>query len=59
MAAQRCGYSEDLATFEQELKKAGDHIGVEISSFNDLTKNQLKSDSGLGIEVAPESSTQL
>ena len=37
VTAQRCGYGSDLATFERELQKAGDHIGVEIHGFDDLT----------------------
>lgn len=59
VAAQRCGYGEDLANFERELRKAGNHIGIEIHSFNDLIKNQPKSEQEPGIEVAPESPTQL
>lgn len=27
ITAQRCGYGEDIATFERELKQAGDYIG--------------------------------
>lgn len=36
VAAQRCGYGSDLATFERELQRAGDHIGIEIQGFADL-----------------------
>ena len=57
VAAQRCGYGKDLATFEHELKKAGDYIGVEIHSFNDLITSQPQQEPG--IEIAPESPTQL
>lgn len=57
VAAQRCGYGEDLATFEHELKQAGNYIGVEIHSFNDLIASQ--SEQEPGIEVSPDSPTQL
>lgn len=59
VAAQRCGYGEDLATFERELKQAGNYIGVEIHSFGDLSTDQQKREQEPGIEVAPESPTQL
>jgi hypothetical protein len=59
ITAQRCGYGEDLATFERELKQAGDYIGIEIHSFNDLITDQQKQEQEPGIEVAPDSPTQL
>jgi hypothetical protein len=57
-AAQRCGYGDDLATFERELQKAGEYIGVEIKSFQDLsdTQENLKEPR---IVIAPDSPTQL
>ncbi len=36
LAAERCGYGNELDAFEQALKNAGEAIGVEIQSFNDL-----------------------
>lgn len=54
IAAQRCGYGDDLAIFEQELKKAGEAIGVEIQSFDDLIDTPKEKDRETGIEVAPE-----
>jgi hypothetical protein len=36
IAAERCGYGNDLEMFEQQLEKAGKAIGVDIQSFNDL-----------------------
>lgn len=59
VAAHRCGYGEDIITFERELKKAGEHIGVEINSFNDFSKNQEPSEEEQGVVIAPETPTQL
>lgn len=35
-AASLCGYSNDLAMFEQELKQACGDIGVDIQTLGDL-----------------------
>jgi hypothetical protein len=58
VAAQRCGYGEDIATFELELQKAGEHIGTEINSFADLIQTP-KDKRNTGVVFAPESPTQL
>lgn len=58
VAAQRCGYGEDLPTFEHELSKAGDYIGVEIHSFDDLITDQTNRGES-GVEIAPDTPTQL
>jgi hypothetical protein len=39
IAAERCGYAQNIAIFEQELRKAGEAIGVEIQDFDDLKTN--------------------
>lgn len=57
IAADRCGYGQDLDTFEQELQKAGDHIGVEIQGFQDLITDSRTEDPG--VEIAPDTPTQL
>ena len=59
VAAQRCGYDDDLAAFEDELQKAGDYIGVEIHSFCDLITSQKQGEQKPGIEIAPDTLTQL
>ncbi|MDX2215242.1 MAG: hypothetical protein SFY66_18405 [Oculatellaceae cyanobacterium bins.114] len=58
-AAERCGYGTDIAAFERELKKAGEHIGVEINSFGDLGTPTPFDRSQLGIEIAPETPDEL
>jgi hypothetical protein len=55
-AAQRCGY-DDLTTFERELKKAADSMGIKFNEFTDLMVNS--KDSNEGIIVAPETATEL
>lgn len=57
VAAQRCGYGNNLEAFEHELRKACDSIGVEIQGFNDLIAVQREGKQG--VEIAPESPTQL
>lgn len=59
VAASRCGYGEDLETFEQALKQACDYIGVELHSFEDLSKGQPRAQQEAGIEIAPDTPTQL
>jgi hypothetical protein len=58
-AAYQCGYGDDLATFEAELRKACDEIGVDVNSFNELTKTSQVQAQILGEIVAPDSATQL
>lgn len=58
VAAERCGYGDDLETFEAELKKACLAIGVEFNSFNDILKST-DSSKDAGTIVAPDSPTQL
>lgn len=57
VTAQRCGYGNDLATFERELQLAGNHIGVEIHSFDDLIHTGRTQQAG--VEVGPDSLSEL
>jgi hypothetical protein len=59
IAAQRCGYGNDLATFEQKLKKASKGIGIDIQGFDELINISQKEGKEPGIVVAPETPTQL
>ncbi len=57
VAAERCGYQGDVSRFEQELRQAGEEIGVTINNLSDLRTPQ---DRGtMGVEIAPESRNQL
>lgn len=58
-AAYLCGYGEDLKTFQQQLQKACDRIGVKYNELSDLiTDQQAIIDQG-GIEIAPDTPSEL
>jgi hypothetical protein len=58
LAAQQCGYSNDIETFQHELTVALAHIGIKNKDFEDLLKI-VAVEPKLGIEIAPDTSTQL
>lgn len=59
VAADLCGYGQDLATFQHELQSACQQIGVEVTELSDLiTEQQVVRQSG-GIEVAPDTPSEL
>lgn len=58
LAAQQCGYRDDITAFERELTVATAHIGVKINGFQDLIKiTETRQEHG--IEIAPDSDTKL
>lgn len=59
VAAELCGYGKDLSQFQQELQRACQQIGVEISELKDLiTEQQIVQQNG-GIEIAPDTPSEL
>lgn len=58
-AAQLCGYGSDIHTFERELKLACQNIGVQFQELSDLITDQQMMQSGMGIEVAPDTPSEL
>ena len=58
-AAELCGYGEDVGMFSQELKQACQDIGVDIKELNDLITNQETVVGEGGIEVAPDTPSEL
>jgi hypothetical protein len=59
VAAELCGYGQDIATFQQELRQACQQIGIEVSELSDLiTEQQVVRQVG-GIEIAPETQSEL
>ena len=58
-AAKLCGYGGDLNTFERELKQACQDIGVEVKELNDLITDQQMMKQGMGIEIAPDTPSEL
>lgn len=58
-AAMRCGYGQDLESFEQNLKQACDRIGVDIQELSDLVTDQQRVIEKGGLEIAPETPSDL
>lgn len=59
VTSQRCGYGSDTAAFEQALAQAGEYIGVQIHSLSDLDTDTRRSLEPQGIEIGPDTATQL
>ena len=60
IAAERCGYGDDVSAFKSALKSACSEMGIEIDSLTDLItdQQQIRSE-GHGQEIAPESPSNL
>ncbi|MBD1910108.1 MULTISPECIES: hypothetical protein [unclassified Leptolyngbya] len=58
-ATRQCGYSQDTQAFFNELEQACNALGINISSINDLVTDQENLIRKGGVEVAPDSSTEL
>jgi len=58
-AAQLCGYEADLHSFQRELKQACQNIGVEVKELSDLITDQQMMKQGRGIEIAPDTPSEL
>lgn len=58
-AAELCGYGSDLNTFDRELKQACQNIGVDVKELSDLITPQHLMQQGAGIEVAPDTPSEL
>lgn len=58
-AAYLCGYGKHLDNFKQNLVQACDDIGVEVHELSDLiTDQQMLKESG-GLDIAPETPSNL
>ncbi|MBF2045966.1 MAG: hypothetical protein EDM05_042120 [Leptolyngbya sp. IPPAS B-1204] len=59
VAANLCGYGDDLTEFRQQLHQACQQIGVEMTELSDLiTEQQTVLQTG-GIEIAPDTASEL
>jgi hypothetical protein len=58
-ATYLCGYGEDTRTFKQELQRACEQIGVGITELSDLITDQQAIIDNNGIEVAPDTPSDL
>jgi hypothetical protein len=58
-AAELCGYGNDLNKFDRELKQACQNIGVDVKELSDLITPQHLMQQGAGIDVAPDTPSEL
>lgn len=58
-ATENCGYADKTELFQQELQQACQEIGVEVESLGDLITDQQKIKDRGGIEIAPETISDL
>jgi hypothetical protein len=59
LAAERCGYGEDIAQYEQALKQAGEEMGMSIDSFAALSGTSAAEDTEAGVVIAPYTQNQI
>lgn len=57
IAAEQCGYGDDIKAFQNELQKASSEIGIHVSSLNELILNAHRI--GREKEFAPDSSGRI
>lgn len=58
-AAHQCGYGDNLTVFKQELKQACEGMGVQFYELSDLITDQQAMIQNAGIEVAPDTPSEL
>jgi hypothetical protein len=58
VAAQQCGYSNDIETFQRELTVALEQMGIKNKDFEALLKTIVLEPKS-GIEIAPDTATEL
>ncbi len=60
IAAENCGYEENIGLFIENLNKACQQIGVDIEELDDLiTDQQVAKENRKVMEIAPDSNTQI
>ncbi len=59
LAAERCGYGEDITKYEQALKQAGEEMGMNIDSFAALSDSSAEEDTKVGVVIAPYTQNQI
>ena len=58
-AANLCGYGENIGLFQQNLQQACERMGVNIDHLSDLITDQQQVKRRGGIEVAPDTTSDL
>ncbi|MDB9524723.1 hypothetical protein PN498_01870 [Oscillatoria sp. CS-180] len=59
LAAQRCGYGNDVEAFQSALKSACADMGVDIKDISDLITDQQQVKTMGGTEIAPDTPSDL
>ena len=60
VAAAQSGYDNNITLFKENLNKACEDIGVNISELADLiTDQQIVRENQEGLDIAPDTTTQL
>jgi hypothetical protein len=59
VAANLCGYSGDIVTFDRELQSAAHQMGIKLHGFQDLIKKAEVPTPLKGEIIAPDSATEL
>jgi hypothetical protein len=58
VAAHQCGYSNNIDTFQHELKVALEHIGIKNKDFEDLVE-MVALEPNSEFQIAPDTATNL
>lgn len=58
-AAHLCGYGDDIKTFQQELKQACERINIKYNELTDLITEQQNLIEMGGVQVAPDTASEL
>ncbi len=59
VAARQCGYGDDLDRFENALFSACQDIGIDIEQLSDLITDRQQPPANRGIEVGPNTPSDL
>ncbi len=59
VASKQCGYENNIEDFQVALKQACQEIGVEIEQLSDLITDRQMNRARRGIEIAPETKSEL
>lgn len=58
-AAKLCGYGDNISDFQSALKKAGADMGVKLDELDDLITDQFVAKRNPGLDIGPETTSQL
>jgi hypothetical protein len=59
VAAQLCGYGPDIDSFQMALTQAGRDTGIKLDDLRDLVSDRYKLSLTKGLEIAPDSPSDL